>query len=710
MRFPSCLETGWRPVLFSSRHCWSVVRALYPPTTLDGYGSSQEKEDYPDIIISYLSKGKTEFEQTFKTKDNVSNLFRPKYSNPTKVFNDFKNSYLNSLEIILDDEKFKEKADNLPLLKSSVINRYEKILTKKNEKKNLNNQKNKANTNIHNNKKIIQTRYIILDKQLTELSLKAIEENDEINNKLTDPFNSFFQDNNPNIRRNAMEQITNNIFEESNENNDKDKLPEIVNYRQLNLDNENNKDIFLKDIEVLEHKYKLNTEIEKKAHEKYGNAINQFEKKCQNYNIITLGQKIDFFSYLYNLDSKRNQKNYKTNKSSINNSPRKKDNNKNSYYNNLPSFFKKALPSLKRKNTFLNIDLKDLEGRLLYYTETKSNFKILSEDNIINNSKANEKYERELNNKIKNFQLVKNKLESSNKLIDKIKLYLLITEISNDKIFLRECNITSDNFLFLLYKKYFDFSKIKQINLSKNNLGDTGGSYLLFLISKFSKNLEYLNISYNKIGKNACNYLNQILIQNDIKITSLSIGGNNLGDELFSEILVAISYNTYLKKLFINDNNLGRISSSIIGNFLKYDKKIKLLDVSKNDFNDEVINFLLKGLIINSTLDILFLNDLNLTNKSFRTFDTTLSNNNNLKKIFLEKNKFNFKAAQKLSDILNKNKYLEYISLVGNNFNYEHLNYVNEQQRQIKIKVISKSDYFNQIGIENNSNIYDYLQ
>ena len=643
-------------------------------------------------------------------ENNVSNLFRPKYSNPTKVFNDFKNSYLNSLEIILDDEKFKEKADNLPLLKSSVINRYEKILTKKNEKKNLNNQKNKANTNIHNNKKIIQTRYIILDKQLTELSLKAIEENDEINNKLTDPFNSFFQDNNPNIRRNAMEQITNNIFEESNENNDKDKLPEIVNYRQLNLDNENNKDIFLKDIEVLEHKYKLNTEIEKKAHEKYGNAINQFEKKCQNYNIITLGQKIDFFSYLYNLDSKRNQKNYKTNKSSINNSPRKKDNNKNSYYNNLPSFFKKALPSLKRKNTFLNIDLKDLEGRLLYYTETKSNFKILSEDNIINNSKANEKYERELNNKIKNFQLVKNKLESSNKLIDKIKLYLLITEISNDKIFLRECNITSDNFLFLLYKKYFDFSKIKQINLSKNNLGDTGGSYLLFLISKFSKNLEYLNISYNKIGKNACNYLNQILIQNDIKITSLSIGGNNLGDELFSEILVAISYNTYLKKLFINDNNLGRISSSIIGNFLKYDKKIKLLDVSKNDFNDEVINFLLKGLIINSTLDILFLNDLNLTNKSFRTFDTTLSNNNNLKKIFLEKNKFNFKAAQKLSDILNKNKYLEYISLVGNNFNYEHLNYVNEQQRQIKIKVISKSDYFNQIGIENNSNIYDYLQ
>ena len=33
------------------------------------------KETYPDIIINYMSNGKTEFEQLFKTKDNISNLF-----------------------------------------------------------------------------------------------------------------------------------------------------------------------------------------------------------------------------------------------------------------------------------------------------------------------------------------------------------------------------------------------------------------------------------------------------------------------------------------------------------------------------------------------------------------------------------------------------------------------------------------------------------
>ena len=85
--------------------------------------------------------------------------------------------------------------------------------------------------------------------------------------------------------------------------------------------------------------------------------------------------------------------------------------------------------------------------------------------------------------------------------------------------------------------------------------------------------------------------------------------------------------------------------------------------------------------------------------------------NTNLKKIFLEKNKFNFKAIQKLSDILNSNKCLEYISLVGNNFEYEHISYANEQQRLIKLKVISKSEFFNQIGaIEDIHNVYDYLQ
>ena len=671
---------------------------------------------------------------------NDLNFSEPKYSNSNKLTKDFRQSYLNSLQIILDDNKFKEKTETLPLLKSSVINKYEKMLAKakfkiQSQKKNrinntMNNleqnnndiNKNEKPKNINpekNTKKIVQIRYIILDKQLTEITLKTIEENSEINNKLSDPFNSFFQESNQKIRKNALDQIINNIFIVENESEEKDKLPEINNKKtnlELDLnDNNKNKDIFYKDLEALEDKFSLNTEEEKRNHEKYGKAISIFEAKCLNYNLITLGQKIDFFTYLYNEEEKKKQKLLFSNKAnkkktsrfaSIYNSPKKSDKRNN--YNN--SILKKTAPYYKRKSSLLNINLKSLDGKLLYYYDIRTFFKI-SEENINNNLKYFEKFEREFNYKMKNFQLVQNKLETSSKLIDKLKLYFLTCEITSEKIILRDCNISSDSLLYLLSKKYFDFSPLLYVNISKNNLGDLGGTYLLYLITKYSKKIKYLNIAYTSIGKNTCEILNESLSDNNLKINTLNIGGNNLGDELFSEVLVAISSNTYINKLFINDNNLGRISSNIIGNFLKYDKKIKLLDVSKNNFDDEIIAFMLKGLIINSTLDILFLNELGLTNKSFRTFDTTLSINTNIKKIFLEKNKFSYKAIQKLSDILNSNKSLEYISLVGNNFEYEHLNYVNELQRYIKLRTISKSEFFNQIRVtENKDNIYDYLQ
>ena len=48
------------------------------------------------------------------------------------------------------------------------------------------------------------------------------------------------------------------------------------------------------------------------------------------------------------------------------------------------------------------------------------------------------------------------------------------------------------------------------MNLEKNNLGDTGLSYLLTLIAKYNIRLDYLNIGYNKMGKQAIEVLKDI--------------------------------------------------------------------------------------------------------------------------------------------------------------------------------------------------------
>ena len=655
------------------------------------------------------------------------------YLNAPCLIENFKKKYLTSLNIFLDDDKFKEKTDSLPILKSSAITKYEKLISKeeaeilkkrklKLKNKNLqplilendftNNNKKKmltANTTPNfrkriNQKKKILVRYIIIEHELVEISLKAIEENNEINNKLTDPFNAYFHEQNPKVRKKALEQIINNIIPKKKIKNDSDneELKETFNNH---IENEEDK-LFNKDLEILEKRYKNYELSQKRKSEKFAPILKQFRENCNNNNIITLDQKIDYFAYLYK--NKLFNIPIQLKKPTMHNISSKKFNKKQ---------FKPSA-TIKTNNNIetpikpaINFNYNNLlENNIKYINELKNNFRI--NDDLLSNNNILETFQRNIDTKIKSFQLLKSNFESSQKFIDKLRLTLRCEEVLPEKIILRNCDINSDKLYFLIYKKYFDFGTLKFINLDNNQLGDVGGAYLLFLISKFSNKIDYLNISNNKIGKQSCEILIDILQKNNVKLIGLSIGGNKLGDKLFSDISEAISKNLFLQKLFIHNNELGKITSAILGTILKYDKKLKLLDVSGNNFGDENISFMLKGLICNSSLETLMMNNMDLTNKSLRIFETTLGINSTLKKLFLERNKINYKGWRLLSEILNKNKYIEYISLVGNNFENQHINYIIEQQRQIKIRTISKTDYFLQITSSNEEevNLYEYIE
>ena len=492
----------------------------------------------------------------------------------------------------------------------------------------------------------------------------------------------------------------------NNKNNHDGNLnidPNIIN------SNENLK-ILNKNYQVLHEKFQHYEEVEKQKSEKFKPILKQFSDNCENHGIITLDQKIDYFVYLHKTSA------FKPQKPKLNNIPKlKKISNQKKDLDRLRQGTTSVVSKLNKSNTntdsfnpksFINYSAADLS--IKYINELKNKYNI-QEDFIHNEALDN--FEKELNAKIKEFESMKITLEESPKFIDKLRMYLRWKEISQERIVLRECDLNADKILYLIYKKHFNFGNIHNLNLEKNNLGDTGLSYLLTLIAKYNIRLDYLNIGYNKMGKQAIEVLKDILNKNNVKLIGLNIGGNKIGDIPFCDIATAISNNKSLNKLFINDNDLGKISSEILGTVLKMDKKLKFLDVSKNKMNDTTIGSMLKGLICNTSLETLIINDMGLTNKSLRIFETTLVTNSTLKTLFLERNKLTYKGWRLFSEILNKNKSIEYLSLVGNNFENEYINLIIEQQRQVKCKLISKTDYFIQItSLDENINLFEYLE
>ena len=213
-----------------------------------------------------MSKEEEDEEEYEKLNNN-----KYEFLNAPILLEEFRNKYLSSLNIFLNDEKFKEKTDSLPSLKSSTISKYEKLIVReqKDKEKKKRYKRSSSTVTFQNageniitspqhkkavkkaSNKAIQLRYIINDHELVKINLQVIEENNEMyNNKLTDPFNSYFHESNSKIRKKALEQIINSLLPKGNsikEENDKfqnskSNLPNTNNTNDLNIDPEIIKD------------------------------------------------------------------------------------------------------------------------------------------------------------------------------------------------------------------------------------------------------------------------------------------------------------------------------------------------------------------------------------------------------------------------------------------------------------------------------------
>lgn len=664
------------------------------------------------------------------------NNFDRKFSQEDKkqVLLSFSSNYLNSLNVFLDDDIFSEKCNSLPKIFSNVANKVEKDISTKMKTDKKDQTKVKQNM-----KEITNLRFLVYEFKNTDTTHEQTDQNIDFRLKMTNPIKIFLFDNNEKLRKFAFEQIINGITTVDSKRLEKAELrinKEKIIEHDHHIEKEDFKD-YAEKLERLIMKYDNNPMTEKEIQE-HNNFIKVFDSLCESNKIITLNQKIDFYVYLRGttfyqtkeLNPKRkvlNKSLSKKNESSLGYS-KKATINKTVYLPNNP----KEDYRLQKKGTLMSVNTHDNKNirtevsnvlssanRSSYVTRNLTSnhhnqsttkqlpnlsdqdylynkyIKEMKSKYIFNDTDEGVKILQRLNSEIMFRVTNSKKVDNIDSLIyqEKIKYLSSHCEIDQNTIMIRGMNLSIDSLYSMIYFKQINFKFINHLNLSKCHLTDFDTCLIVHMIDQFSKNIEYLNLSNNSVSSKTCDLLSKFLSKSSCLLKSLNISYNNIGDQCFSTLSLGLSNNTKLSDLYIAGNSLGKLSSIIIGTILRYDKKLELLDLSSNIFDENVISYVFKGLISNSYLKVLMLNNLNLTTKSINSLETTLYINSYLKELHLDNNNLNNKSCEIISRILAKNKYIEYVSILGNPIDNDGIDIITENKKStVKLVIISKKD------------------
>jgi len=123
---------------------------------------------------------------------------------------------------------------------------------------------------------------------------------------------------------------------------------------------------------------------------------------------------------------------------------------------------------------------------------------------------------------------------------------------------------------------------------------------------RHNKSLYELDLRYFDIGRESAHKLALTLCDTSLK--SLSLTGNGLCKEGFTEIVTVVSAQTHIENLTVRSNNVGRIGCTALGTLLgSRALTLKDLDLGFNGIHNESLQLLAAGLTNNTTLEVLSL-------------------------------------------------------------------------------------------------------
>uniref|UniRef100_A0A672ST48 Uncharacterized protein n=1 Tax=Sinocyclocheilus grahami TaxID=75366 RepID=A0A672ST48_SINGR len=214
-------------------------------------------------------------------------------------------------------------------------------------------------------------------------------------------------------------------------------------------------------------------------------------------------------------------------------------------------------------------------------------------------------------------------------------------------------------------------SHLRELNLSKNKLGDSGVKTLSDLLKNTQCKLEKLQlVSFLAMGNYIlceCSIteeqgliLTSALKSNPSHLRELDLNENKIKDtglKILCDVLK--DSRCKLERLRLNDCNLTDKSCSALAAVLESDTNLKELNMNNNNLQDSGVKLLCNGLRnITCELEILSLRKCGLTEESCSALATVLRSNSSLKELDMSNNNLQDSGVKKL-ELEDKNCKLE---------------------------------------------------